>query len=991
MAYRLQDLLDVEHLQRLQDLLNEICPFTSAIVDNDGNVLTATAWQDICTRFHRPHQECGIECTKSDLHILSRVAEADPAVTYRCANGLMDSAVPIIVDGHHLANFFTGQFFFEPPDLDYFREQAKRYGFDEAEYLAAVQRVPIWTEPQLASYHQLIQGLIEMVAAGGLKQLRAMEALGQSVDRERQFRAIYEGASIGVAQAEPDTGRWVRVNQRLCEITGYSESELLTMRFSDVTHSEDREHDWGLAQQVVRGERPNYRLEKRYLRKDGQTIWVCVNVAVIRDSEGRPVRTIATIEDITERKERETEVLRLNRLYLALSDINELITRAADEDQLLRGACDILVSRGGLELAWVGWPDPETAEVRPMAQAGAHSAYLDSLVVHADDRPTGRGPTGTAIREDRKVIWNDRRAVPADAVARALPSQHGFASSASFPIADERRGRGALSVYAAESGFFREQEILLFEKAAENISFALQNLRQREERQLADERHRAILQGSVDGFIIADTRGRILEVNEAYCRMSGYAADELLTMHLTDLEAAETPPVVAEHLREMVKAGGARFETQHRRKDGSIFDLEVSIQYRAEEDLLFGFCRDITRRKRAQARREELEAQLAQAQRMEAVGRLAGGVAHDFNNLLTVISGHAELALREVDEGAIVHDDLLTIRQAAQRSADLTRQLLAFARQQTIAPKVLDINATIGSLLRMLQRLIGEDIRLQWVPSAVAWLVKMDPSQLDQILANLCVNARDAIADVGEVTISTGQRSFDEAYCATHAGYLPGDFVSITVQDTGCGMDAQTQEHIFEPFFTTKETGRGTGLGLATVYGAVRQNHGFVRVDSMPGQGSTFTVYLPRTEAEPAGETKRQADEDGLSGDETILLVEDEPAVLRLATRILAKRGYDVIAAGTPGEAIQSARQRTADIRLLITDVIMPEMNGRDLAGEVALLCPSAKVLFMSGYTADTIGHHGVLDPGTAFVQKPFEPTAFLTKVRRVLDGQDPA
>jgi CheY-like chemotaxis protein len=267
----------------------------------------------------------------------------------------------------------------------------------------------------------------------------------------------------------------------------------------------------------------------------------------------------------------------------------------------------------------------------------------------------------------------------------------------------------------------------------------------------------------------------------------------------------------------------------------------------------------------------------------------------------------------------------------------------------------------------------------------------MDPTQLDQILANLCVNARDAIDDVGEVKITTGQHSFDPAYCAAHAGYLPGEFVSIAVQDTGCGMDASTQQHIFEPFFTTKETGQGTGLGLATVYGAVRQNHGFVRVVSEPGKGSTFTVYLPRTASPPAGETRRDADESGLRGQETILLVEDEPAVLRLASRILQRQGYEVIAAGTPGEAQQSARERSADIRLLITDVIMPEMNGRDLAEEVKFVCPSAKVLFMSGYTADTIGHHGVLEEGTAFIQKPFEPAAFQTKVRRILDGLEPA
>jgi PAS domain S-box-containing protein len=394
----------------------------------------------------------------------------------------------------------------------------------------------------------------------------------------------------------------------------------------------------------------------------------------------------------------------------------------------------------------------------------------------------------------------------------------------------------------------------------------------------------------------------------------------------------------------------------------------------------------IVEAKQAEAEKEKLQAQLAQAQKMESVGRLAGGVAHDFNNMLGVILGNVTFALQLLPQESFLQEPLQDIERCAQRSADLTRQLLAFARKQTVAPKVLDLNATVEGILKMLRRLIGEDIVLAWVPAPELWPVKIDPTQIDQVLANLCVNARDAIEGVGEVTLQTGNITVDAAQLGAYPGFAPGDYVLLTLSDSGCGMDQEVLGHLFEPFFTTKGPGQGTGLGLATVYGIVRQNGGYITVETEPGRGTAFRIYLPRytgktTPVEPPVPAPAPT-----RGRETILLVEDETLLLQMTKRLLENLGYTVLAAATPGEAFRLAAEYPADIQLLLSDVVMPEMNGRELAERLLEVYPNLKRLFMSGYTADVIAHHGVLDEGIHFLQKPFSLQTLADMVRRTIE-----
>jgi signal transduction histidine kinase len=397
---------------------------------------------------------------------------------------------------------------------------------------------------------------------------------------------------------------------------------------------------------------------------------------------------------------------------------------------------------------------------------------------------------------------------------------------------------------------------------------------------------------------------------------------------------------------------------------------------------------DIAEIKRAEEERRKLQDQMIQAQKLESVGRLAGGIAHDFNNMLVVILGHTELAMKRIDLTHPIHADLEEIQKAARRSADLTNRLLGFARKQTVAPKILDLNKTVDGMLKMLRRLIGEDIDLAWLPGAGLWSVNIDPAQVDQVLANLCVNARDAIAGVGKVTIETHNVLFDAVDCSDHMEAHPGEYVLLAVSDNGRGMDQATQAHLFEPFFTTKEIGQGTGLGLATVYGIVRQNNGFITLYSQPGQGTTFKVYLPRFAGMVVEPTVESTQEAPKGHGEMVLLVEDEALNLNVTKAMLEDLGYEVLTACTPGEALQQARAHAGEIGLLITDVVMPEMNGWDLARLLREIRPDLKCLFSSGYTADVIAHRSVLDEGVHFLQKPFTMRDLAINVRKALERE---
>jgi PAS domain S-box-containing protein len=556
----------------------------------------------------------------------------------------------------------------------------------------------------------------------------------------------------------------------------------------------------------------------------------------------------------------------------------------------------------------------------------------------------------------------------------------GYESVALIPLRYRNETYGLFQFNDREKGRFTAKKIELYEELVNYVAIALSKLKSDDALRESNERFRMIFEHSIDAIMLTRTDGSVLAANPEACRVFGMSETEICRAGragLVDADDLRGLPL----LEELKHTGRCRGEITMIRGDGSRFPAEISsavftdLEGVRKTSLVI---RDVTERKK-------LEEQFRQAQKMEAVGRLAGGVAHDFNNMLNVILGYTEIALLRLAPDEPLYQNLQEIRKAVERSAALTRQLLAFARKQDSVPAIINLNEVITDQLKMLERLIGEDVTIEFNPSAELWNTRIDPSQIDQILANLAVNARDAIAGTGAVVIETANVALDEAEVCFYNDGSPGEYVLLVFSDTGAGMDAETRERIFEPFFTTKEQGKGTGLGLSTVYGVVKQNGGIINVYSVPGTGTMFRVYLPRFSGQAAAqhEEKKVVSR---GGNETLLLVEDDGQILEVVRTMLELNDYQVLASSSPQEACTLCAQHDGDIDLLITDVVMPLMNGKELQARIAGMKPGIRTLFMSGYMADIIANRGIIDEGVNFISKPFSLQTLTQKVRQVLE-----
>ncbi|WP_459921997.1 PAS domain S-box protein [Desulfatiferula olefinivorans] len=787
-------------------------------------------------------------------------------------------------------------------------------------------------------------------------------------------------------------------------------------------HPDDRDAAWDACLAALRGER-EYDIAFRISRPDGAIRYIKANGIVLRDDAGNPVRMLGINYDITDRKKAEEDLrksenrvrAKLNALLDPAGDLETLnLADVVDCDQIqslmndFYALTDIgvgIIDLDGKVLVGTGWQDictqfhrihPETARnclesdtrLASDVASGTFKVYKCknnmwdmATPIMIGERQVGNLFLGQFFFDDEEPDLD---------VFREQAHRYGFDEDAylkayqSIPRWSRQTIHKIMTFYCNLIGV-----ISRLSYAQIKLAQTSESLRQSEG--LLNQAQEIAQVGSYLWSMVDDG----LTWSREMFTIAGIDPDDFygnLRETASNLIHPEDREGVFEQIGQMV-AQKRTWPMEFRivRPDGGVRWLQSSSRFEYDGTgkpvMCVGVHHDITEKKNSEAENEKLEAQFRQAQKMEAVGRLAGGVAHDFNNMLGIIIGHADMVLENMDPEQPFHDDLTEIRKAGVRSADLTRQLLAFARKQTVVPKVIDLNTTVEGMLKMLHRLIGEDIDMTWSPGGKLWPVKIDPGQLDQILANVCVNARDAIDNVGSVFIETANTVLDEEVCRRHAGSVPGDYVMLSVSDTGCGMDTETLSHLFEPFFTTKELGKGTGLGLATVYGVVKQNNGLVTVYSEPGQGTTFKIYLPRHTAEEDHRPEKKPEKPPGRGHETILLVEDEPAILKMTSIMLTRQGYTVLAAGTPGEAIRLATEHAGDIHLLISDVVMPEMNGRELGNAILSLYPDIKCLFMSGYTANVIAHHGVLNDGVDFIQKPFTKRQLAVTVREVLDS----
>jgi len=513
------------------------------------------------------------------------------------------------------------------------------------------------------------------------------------------------------------------------------------------------------------------------------------------------------------------------------------------------------------------------------------------------------------------------------------------------------------------------------------IRYAIERKKNEDALRESEERFQTLFDNAGDAIFIHDLEGCFLEANHEACERLGYSREELLKMAAADIDTPEWAALTAGRVEELRKKGHVISESIHVAKDGKRIPVEVNsriVQF-AGRPAVLASARDVTARR-------ALEHQLNQAVKMEAVGLLAGGVAHDFNNNLTPIFAVCGLLLNKLNKDHPLYQDLLEIRDAAERCASLIRQLMAFGRKQILEPKVINLNDVVTRMEKILIRTIGEDVGLVKSLESKLHPTRADAGQIEQIIVNLAVNARDAMPQGGKLTIETQNVSLDEEYCQNHLELKPGEYVMLAMTDTGTGMGKSTQRHIFEPFFTTKEKGKGTGLGLSTVYGIVKQSGGNIELYSELGKGTTFKIYLPASAlgAETAATVASPAEPP--RGSETIMVVEDNGIVRKVMKRILKSIGYSVIEAGSGEEAVRICEQSKGKIDLLITDMVMPGMTGRELSNLLTDKYPGLKVIFVSGYTDDAISHHGVLEPGMFFIQKPFVVQALAEKIREALD-----
>ena len=851
---------------------------------------------------------------------------------------------------------------------------------------------------------------------------RAEAALRKSEEDHR----LMADNSVDVILRQAADGTIQYVTPSCEELSGYQAAELIGKPADFLLPSED----CGRVADTIRRQQEQsdqYKTEHRFRRKDGAIIWVETVGRFLRDKSNCLREIQCNFRDITERKRLETA---LERRLVALTrpldhpegiTIEELfdlaaIQRIQDEFSAATGVASIITQLDGTPLTRPSNFCRLCKDIIRCTEAGRLNCYRSDAIIgrHHPDGPIiqqclsgGLWDAGASISVGNRHVANwligqvrdetqseeNMREYARNIRADEATVIEAFREVPSMPLAQFKKIAQALFTLANQLSTTAYQNV-------QQARFIAERQRAEEALQESERTTRTNEQRLLMAQVIGRTGAWELDLAtktlwgsaEAY-RMFGLpsVAREFPVDEIESLIPDRTR--VHQALMDLVTLGVAYdLEYAINPADGSAPRVVHSMA-RLERDALGkpvkvqGVIRDITEGKRTEQERTKLETQLHQAQKLESVGRLAGGVAHDFNNMLQVILGNAQLALADIPPTAPAQANLEEIQSCAKRSAELTRQLLAFARKQTIAPKVLELNETVESLLKMLRRLIGEDICLAWFPAAGLGPVRMDPSQLDQILANLCVNARDAIGGVGKVTIETQNAALDETYCADHPGCLPGEYVRLAVSDNGCGMDNATMSHIFEPFFTTKGVGEGTGLGLATVYGIVKQNGGFIDVFSEPGKGTTFTIYLPRIADQALAAKAETATDLALSCGETVLLVEDEPAILAMTRKMLERLGYTVFAANTPTEAIRLVETHLGGIHLLMTDLVMPELNGRDLASRLSSLCPKLKCLFMSGYTADIIARQGVLDESAQFIQKPFSMRDLAAKLRTVLNS----
>jgi two-component system cell cycle sensor histidine kinase/response regulator CckA len=912
---------------------------------------------------------------------------------------------------------------------------------------------------------------LSILASTAAAALESASLYTQVQEAEKNYRSIFENAVEGIFQSQPD-GPFLTVNPALANILGYDSPEEVIAAFNDIkTQLYVDPASKARVAQILQERGVLQGFEFEAYRKDGEKIWLSLNLRVIRDHRAAEVSHEGTIEEITERKRAVESLTRseaeMRALFAAMTDVIFVLDadgrylRIAPTDPTFfyepstnligktlhevfpKAAADLFLKH--IRQALTEGTSHRVEYYLQMASgqvwfdANVSPMSADSVLWIARDI-TQRKRAEEVLRET--VRSKEETLAQLDTLLSSAPIGFAFytpdliyrrinkyLAAINGLSVDEHLGKTLREVLPEMSLVLEPllQQVMETGKPILDLEITgepkpsseehywllslypiciqggellgagvlVSDITERKQAEVAlrdsEERYRLLFESNPQPMWVYDVETlAFLAVNKSAVHHYGYSPEEFLSMTIEDIRPAEDLPAFYEHVTRDPQGLERAGEWRHVTRDGSIIEVEIT-----SHSLLFAgrraeliLANEVTERNRLEAALLSSEEQLRQSQKLEAIGQLAGGVAHDFNNLLTAINGYSALALRRVGPDHAISSYLEEIKKAGDRAANLTRQLLAFGRKQLLQPLAINLNDIVGDMIKLLKRLIGEHIQLVTVPGADLKQIKADPGQLEQVLVNLVVNARDAMPRGGTVTIETANTTLDGAYASKHVGVTPGEYVMLAISDTGTGMDQDTRLRVFEPFFTTKEKGKGTGLGLSTVYGIVRQSGGNVWVYSELGKGTTFKVYLPQIEDEVAERAAAKEDLTRHRGTETVLLVEDEDMVRKLTIELLEESGYVVLEANGGEQALELFTAHKEQIDLLITDVVMPRMSGKEVAEQMRTVHPETKVLFMSGYTDEAIVHHGIVDSHIAFIQKPFSENALTRKVREVL-GSD--
>jgi PAS domain S-box-containing protein len=807
------------------------------------------------------------------------------------------------------------------------------------------------------------------------------EKTGEALqDSEKRYRRLFESAKDGILILDADTGKVVDVNPFLVRLLGYPYDTLCGKHLWDIGVFKDIAASKEAFQTLQDHEYIRY--EDLPLRTHyGHPIDVEFVSNVYQVDNNKVIQ--CNIRDITERKRAEVRIKKGLQLETALHRIDTLILEGADTREALGTACESIVEMG-YRMCWIGQPDPDHV-VRSVAYEGFTAGYLENIDIRWDDSPEGKGPTGTAIRTGRPRVIQSIRESPFFGPWREKAIGHGYRSMAVFPMkSGEGEVIGVLNVYSDREGAFGDEEVGRLGMFVQQCSIAVMSARRVETLRDANQRLAVHVNQMPLAYIVWNPGFDVVEWNPAAERFFGWKANEAIGKSAYELIVPEEVRSQVEHVWSKLLDGDGSSTSLNTnvRKDGKIITCEwfnaVLRDASGKISGVLSIAHDVTEKM-------ELERQLQTAQRMETVGTLAGGIAHDFNNALTGVIGFAELLKMKLGGNECALSDLNEIFRGAERASVLTRQLLTFARRQIIDFVNLDLNNVIANLLKLVTKIVGEQIEIRTVLAKTLPTIRADVGQIEQVVMNLILNARDAMPGGGRLLVETGLTDLDDDTVRLHPDMKVGSYVVLTVSDTGIGMDQKTRERVFEPFFTTKGSEKGTGLGLAMVYGIVKHHDGFIHLYSEPGKGTTFKIYFPPVEAAPDVAISSKSSEIR-GGAETVLLVEDDESVRSLMEQTLMGLGYTVLVGRDGEEAVDVFRKNRDRIDLAILDVVMPRKGGKEAYEEMRKVRTDLKVIFVSGYAADAVHESFVSIPGISFLSKPFGPGVVARKVREVLD-----